>query len=256
MRSGPVLTPEPDPRGIIWPAAILCAVQRVREPVSAGGPKIAPFLTFPPRARPPPPSRAAQPGGMKHPVERRVVADATNHSEWLRARAQGVTATDAAKLASRASIRAVAREKQYGSSFGGNRYSEHGRSREPIIAEWVKQTHGMSPSSRLFHAEHNRRHLATPDGMKVTPSGGLELCEIKTCTRAWLSIPRHYLRQVWWQQYVLGAERTLVVWEQHEDFVPVAPEPRTQWVSRDEDQIAILVHLADELIAELGGKWT
>jgi hypothetical protein len=57
---------------------------------------------------------------------------------------------------------------------------------------------------------------------------------------------------VWWQQYVLGADRTLIVWEEHKDFVPVNAEPRCQWVERDEDQIAILVGFADQLLEILG----
>ena len=55
---------------------------------------------------------------------------------------------------------------------------------------------------------------------------------------------------------MLGAERTLVVWEQHDDFIPIRDEPEYRWVDRDDDQIAILVRLADELIAELGGRRT
>jgi len=188
-----------------------------------------------------------------HPHERRIVADASDRVAWLRARSQGVTATDAAKLASRSSVRGAAYEKLHGSprSFGGSRFTDHGRTREPVIAEWVRRAHGIEPSTLLFHAASDRRHLATPDGLRVAVDGTPELCEIKTTSRAWRGIPRGYLRQVWWQQYVLGAERTLVVWEQHEDFVPVHPEPRCRWVDRDDDQIAILVTLANELLAAL-----
>jgi hypothetical protein len=53
---------------------------------------------------------------------------------------------------------------------------------------------------------------------------------------------------VWWQQYVLGAERTLVVWEQHRDFVPIEHEPQCRWVERDENEIHVLVTLADRLL--------
>lgn len=191
-----------------------------------------------------------------HPCHSRIVADSSDRVAWLRARSRGITATDAAKLASFASVRSAAWEKRNGSSFGGSRYTDHGKEREPVIAEWARRTHDIEPSSLLFHAEFERRHLATPDGLRVTPGGVLELCEIKTTSRAWRGIPRGYLRQVWWQQYVLGAERTLVVWEQHDDFIPIRDEPEYRWVDRDDDQIAILVRLADELIAELGGRRT
>ncbi|MCP2369838.1 hypothetical protein BJ978_000514 [Agromyces terreus] len=186
------------------------------------------------------------------PHESRVVADSADRVAWLRARSQGVTATDAAKLATRASVKSAVWEKLHGParSFGGSRYTDHGREREPVIAEWAARAHGMTHSSLLYHAASDRRHLATPDGLRVT-GGVLELCEIKTTSKPWRAVPRSYLRQVWWQQYVLGAERTLIVWEQHDDFVPVDPEPQCRWIDRDDDQIAILVSLADELLAEL-----
>ena len=79
----------------------------------------------------------------------------------------------------------------------------------------------------------------------------MELAEIKTTTRRWRSIPRSYLRQVFWQQYVLGAERTLVVWEQHDEFVPVSAEPKCRWVDRDDNEIHILVGMADRLLARM-----
>lgn len=194
---------------------------------------------------PPPP--------VRHAHEQRIVADASDRVAWLRARSQGVTATDAAKLSSRAAVRSAAWEKLHGSRgrFGGSRFTDHGREREPVIAEWVRRTHEIEPSSLLFHAASDRRHLATPDGLRVTADGTPELCEIKTTSRPWRGVPRGYLRQVWWQQYVLGAERTLVVWEQHDDFVPVADEPRCCWIDRDDDQIAILVRLAEELLLAL-----
>ncbi len=180
----------------------------------------------------------------------RVVAQSSDRPSWLRARSQGVTATDVAKLSSERSLMTVAREKLLGGSFTGNAYTDHGRAREPEIARWVRSVYGIEPSIDLYHAEDNPLHLATPDGIRVVASG-LELAEIKTTSRAWRSIPRSYLRQVWWQQYVLGAERTLVVWEQHRDFVPIDSEPQVRWVDRDENEIHQLVRLADALLALL-----
>ena len=138
-----------------------------------------------------------------------------------------------------------------GSGFSGNAYTAHGRLREPEIAAWVAGTHGILPSSALFHAVVEKRHLATPDGIGVYAGDRVQLCEIKTTNKSWRSIPRSYLRQVWWQQHVLGAERTLVVWEEHDEFVPVGDEPRCAWVERDEVEIGKLVRLATALIDEL-----
>ncbi len=182
----------------------------------------------------------------------RILADSTDRVAWLRARSRGITATDVAQLTSGNSIaRAADAKLSGGSGFSGNAYTAHGRRREPEIAAWVAATHRIQPSSALFHAEIEKRHLATPDGITVDTSGRITLCEIKTTKKPWRSIPRSYLRQVWWQQHVLGAERTLVVWEEHNDFVPVDDEPRCAWVDRDDREIRRLVGLATELIDEL-----
>ncbi|MFI8593337.1 YqaJ viral recombinase family protein [Microbacterium sp. NPDC078428] len=186
----------------------------------------------------------------------RIVADSRDRVAWVRARSRGITATDVATLTSENAIRKAADAKLLGSRFSGNAYTDHGRRREPEIASWVAATHGIRPSSALFHAVVEPRHLATPDGVAVTTDGRILLAEIKTTNKAWRSIPRSYLRQVWWQQHVLGAERTLVAWEQHTDFVPVGDEPRCAWVDRDEREIDRLVHLASSLINELHRRTT
>ena len=190
---------------------------------------------------------------VKSPDHRdRVVARTEDRVAWIRARSRGVTATDVARLSSERALQSVLQDKLLGSGFGGNAFTDHGRAREPEIARWVRANHRIEPSSTLYHAHGEPFHLATPDGVAVI-DGVVVLSEIKTTGHAWRSIPRSYLRQVWWQQYVLGAERTLVVWEQHQDFVPVAPEPKTQWVERDDNQIHVLVNLADRLLRLMRG---
>ena len=180
----------------------------------------------------------------------RIVASSTDRVAWIRARSRGVTATDAAKLASDAAVEQVVRDKVLGTGFTGNAFTDHGRAREPEIAKWVAREHGIVSSQDLFHASGKPRHLATPDGV-AERGGALVLSEIKTTRKPWTSIPRTYLRQVWWQQYVLGAERTLVIWEQHVDFVPISAVPQCRWVERDEDQIAMLVDRADRVLERL-----
>lgn len=181
----------------------------------------------------------------------RVVADSRDRVAWLRARSRGITATDVAHLSGVASIAHAADAKLHGSGFHGNAYTAYGRLREPEIGRWMAATHGIQPSTILFRALVEPRHLATPDGIAQDAAGHVTLAEIKTTNKAWRSIPRSYLRQVWWQQHVLGAQRTLVVWEQHENFVPVDDEPRCAWVDRDDAEIAKLVALATSLIDEL-----
>ena len=186
----------------------------------------------------------------------RVVADSRDRVAWTRARSRGITATDVASLTSVNAIAKAADAKLMGSGFSGNAYTAHGRVREPAIAGWVAATHGILPSSALFHAVVEKRHLATPDGVVVDTGGRITLCEIKTTNKSWRSIPRTYLRQIWWQQHVLEAERTLVVWEEHDGFVPVDDEPRCAWVERDDAEIGKLVALATSLIDELHRRTT
>ena len=186
-----------------------------------------------------------------HPHEQRILADSNDRRAWLEHRAAGVTATDAAKLATEASVRQVVKDKVRGSSFGGNAYTDFGREREPHIAAWVAERHGVEPCGLLFHAEEDRRHLATPDGLYCDDDGRVILAEIKTTNKPWSRIPRNYLRQVWWQQYVLGAERTLFVWERHKDFVVVDEEPRFVWIERDDAEIERMRILADRVLAEV-----
>lgn len=181
--------------------------------------------------------------------ERVLCADHERES-WLRYRRTGITATDAARLATTASVRAVVNDKLYGGSFQGNAYTEFGRQREPEIAAWVRREHGIEPCGLLLHAAENARHLATPDGL-VHRDGEVVLAEIKTTNKPWSRIPRNYLRQVWWQQYVTGAGRTLLVWERHENFVVQDAQPRSVWIHRDEREIAKLVQLADEVLKNL-----
>lgn len=180
----------------------------------------------------------------------RIVADGTDRVAWLRARARGITATDVAKLSTPQSVRQAAFSKLHGSTFTGNAFTQHGREREPVIAQWVTDHFEIASSSALFHAEYDLRHLATPDGLRERGDGVLELAEIKTTSKPWRTVPRPYMRQIWWQQYVLGAERTLLVWEEHRDFVPVS-DPQFRWIERDDREIARLLGLVGQLIDSL-----
>lgn len=180
-------------------------------------------------------------------LDERVLCHASDRVAWMRARSRGVTATDAARLSGPRAVAQVCREKVMGPRFTGNAYTEHGKLREPQIAKWVSEHFGIAPSNALYRSAEQARHLATPDGVGER---GVVLAEIKTTTKDLSDIPRNYLRQIWWQQYVIGAERTLFVWEQHREFVPV-DRPQWQWVERDDREIAKLVGLADEVLAAL-----
>lgn len=178
----------------------------------------------------------------------RILADGSDRIAWLKARSQGVTASDAAKLATDRSIDSVARNKIYGYHISDNAYLRHGREREPVLAAWSEKNYGFKPSAALFRSEDEERHLATPDGITFDETGEVLLAEIKTTNKPWTRIPKHYLRQIWWQQYVLGAERSLIIWEEHNNFVPVRDEPEALWIERNDQEIAQLVRRADILL--------
>ncbi len=116
----------------------------------------------------------------------RIVARASDRVAWLRARSRGITATDVARLSSTSALQAVALDKLMGSGFSGNAYTDHGRAREPEIARWVRAEHRIEPSDALFHADGEKLHLATPDGVAMQ-DGSLVLAEIKTTSSAWRS---------------------------------------------------------------------
>lgn len=180
----------------------------------------------------------------------RMLADGTDKAEWLRVRTTGITATDVARLSSPSAVPQAARDKLFGTGFTGNAYTRHGQEREPVIAAWVLENFGISSNQAIFHAATDRRHLATPDGIAEI-DGEVVLSEIKTSGKPLEEIPPNYLRQVHWQQYVLGASRTLFVWEQHSDFVPVRDEPLVQWIERDEAAIDDVLKRAGALVTEI-----
>ena len=189
--------------------------------------------------------------GFEHECLQRILADSSNRIEWLRARAQGITATDVAKLSTEKSIRNAAWDKLHGNGFSGNNYTDHGRKREPVIAAWVQANFNIFPSTHLFHARDSRLHLATPDGLGFDANGVPVLAEIKTTNKPFKKVPKSYLRQIMWQQHVIGAERTLFVWEEHHHFVPLRDTPDYLWVERDDELIKDLIEKAGLLVDEL-----
>jgi len=187
------------------------------------------------------------------------IAFAEDRTRWLELRREGVTATDVADIPAKgltpAALRRILADKRGHGSGYRSAAMDHGIKREPAIAAWVEREsqHGafgsghLRPSSGLYaHPEHPWR-FATPDGVSADWDAHRELVEIKTTSTTWSSIPKSYLRQVWWAQHVLGADRTLVVWERHDNGVPTQMEPSWEWVDCDDDELAVLIPLAIDL---------
>ena len=213
---------------------------------------------------------------------------ATDPETWHKQRAGGITATQVRDLAkgSAADRRRIMKEKITGqrTDLSGNRYVEHGNIREPIIAAWITQRFQITESDVLYACGFNPRYLATPDGVERDPfTGEIIVSEIKTSKHdltpgkidpqsrvlvlaqrrdgTWVyDFQSHfastgYYDQMQWQMLVMGAERTLFVWEQHDsnwpDPKPIHPEPLWCWVLRDENRIAKLIEIADDFLAAL-----
>lgn len=194
-------------------------------------------------------------------LESRAGASDKDREAWLAERAQGVTATELAKIMVAANrevaIADLVKKKREGDPFTGNAFTEWGTEREPVIAAELARF-GVVPESRVFHAAQNSRHLASPDGVSVNFDGELELDEIKTSGKplpkgSELLAAKGYEWQMQWCNYVTGAIGShLNVELRHGapgEFV--AGERTREWFPRDEAMIAQLVEVADMVLAAM-----
>lgn len=211
-------------------------------------------------------------GGMKEALPAngslldRALASSEDRQAWLEARAVRVTATEAAGLrtkgpAFRRELLAAKLAPQ--AEWQGNRYTDRGHEREPVIVDWVRaHWPHLAGNTTLFHAPQNPLHAATPDGWGYWDGQRLDLLEVKTSkhdldpwTPGGYFQRTGYWQQVQWQLYVMGAQRCLFVWEQHDDAwpdpQPVDLEPKWAWIERDDQEVAAMVADADHFLAEL-----
>ena len=179
-------------------------------------------------------------------LQHKLVAHSDDRDAWLVARNTGVTASNAASLATENSIDSILKSKFY-SEFVGNAATDWGLEREPMLLDWA----GFNQNKYLFKSDDNERFMATPDGIKIDADNNIELCQVKTSSKPFTKIPSNYFRQMQWEMFVMGAKRNLLVWEAHENFVPIDPEPISVWIDRDEEMIATLKQLADVLLRRL-----
>ena len=195
-------------------------------------------------------------------LEARAGASDKDRAAWLAERAAGVTATELRDimLASNeaAAIQALVRKKRDGDSFTGNAYTVWGSEREPVIG-FMLAGYGMVPESRVFHAAHNSRYLASPDGFGTSFDGDLELYEIKTSGKPLpkgsdLLEAKGYEWQMQWCCYVTGAVGSWLVVELRQGSPRSGFEAGSvsrEWFPRDEHMIAELVRVADLVLAEM-----
>lgn len=175
------------------------------------------------------------------------VADSKNRDAWLIARATGITASDAAKLAKASSIDSIVKSK-FHNDFTGNPATEWGLQREEFLLNWA----GFDQNTFLYAFADEPRFMATPDGIKMSEvDGTIQLCQAKTSAKPLTIIPPNYYRQVQWEMMVMDAQSVWLVWEQHEGFIPVDLEPVKLLIDRDEKTIEELKQLGYELLARL-----
>ena len=182
----------------------------------------------------------------------------TSEDQWLEARRSRVTATDIGRLANGgpASWAAVKAEKHGARGFTGNRYTEWGHEREPVIVAHLTFLYGVEPNDALFVSGDR---AATPDGVSEDA-----LAEVKTTVRPWADLdhlrasqPKYY-DQVQWAQLVVEREKTWFAFEPHENFIPGDVEHFL--IPRDEERIKELIEVEAEFreyleTDEQAGEW-
>jgi hypothetical protein len=176
----------------------------------------------------------------------RYVVDQRDREGWAAARTRAIGASEAAKFAKLDSVPLYVRGKLH-NPFMGNMATSHGNQREEHI---LAQYH-VPQNTLMFRSALNPRFVATPDGITVGADGTIILTQVKTTDHPFKTIPLGYRRQIWWEQYVIGADRTLFVWEEHEDFHPVSMEPESCWIDRDEHELAKMLAIGGLVLAAL-----
>lgn len=222
--------------------------------------------------------------------------DPTVRERWLEQRRGGITATEIRDWGIGTKRREILTAKvtgvetdidsvvvRNGSGFTLGDYARHGKLREPMIADWIERKFGIAPCEHVYGHGENPRYLASPDGVSLDPFSkeliigvGAALSEIKTATkdlhpgvlddeRVLVKIDqssafasKNYYSQMQWQMFVMNADRTLFVWEQHDGkvdpetgtFTPIGV-PQYAWIPRDQGLIDQLVIQADKALAEI-----
>lgn len=176
-----------------------------------------------------------------------VLTKGGNEAEWLAARKLGLTATDIARLdtGGAAVMAAIKAEKAGQERRFTTRATEHGKEREPILAEFARNEFGLGHNTQVLAQADNLANIATPDLL-----GPEEVGDIKTTVhdwdRDWQAIPRRYITQLRWQRIVTGAERVHLIWEPHHNFRPLRPFPEHLELPYDAAEEARLLELAED----------
>ena len=170
----------------------------------------------------------------------------TSEDQWLSERRKRVTATDIGRLANGgpSTFAAVKAEKLGAGGFRGNRYTEWGHEREPVIIGHLEFLHGTVPNDALYVSGDR---AATPDGV-----GTDHLAEAKTTMHPWAdlddlrAVKPVYYDQMQWAQLVAEKVKTWFAFEPHENFIP--GEVQHFLVPRDDKRIAELIEVEQRFL--------
>lgn len=182
-----------------------------------------------------------------------IINDGADRDLWLTARREGVTATDVKRLArgGAETWKAVHAEKAGVERTFQNAAMVHGKTREPVIAAFAARMLGVEHSTALIASNAEQRFLATPDFLGGT--GQYRVGDIKTTVTDWATVddvPGGYIDQMLWQMLVAGERVGLLVFEPHENGVPLYPTPKHFEVEWDSARVAKLQSVAYEFLAE------
>jgi hypothetical protein len=187
----------------------------------------------------------------------RFIETSDNREAWLAARLGRVTATEVAKAATPAGLRDVLADRADPQPVEVNDYMRFGSENEDWIARYLKAEFGLMPNRWLIRSEQFDEHAATPDGLSVDHE---VIGEIKTGgtvpldKNGLLVPPIAHRRQIQWQLYCTGAKSCVYAFMQRAEvggvFVPAWIEPLVVMVPRDEEMIADLVRVADQLLID------
>lgn len=185
----------------------------------------------------------------------------TDNEDWLEFRRGKLTSTELARLhtsKNAATWHEIRDQKEHGSKFKGNQYTEWGSAREPLLAQVLID----EVDSRLvYNAEPQTIFLPDDERLSCTPdlyAEDLEVIgEIKTSTQPFQGgkfhdwCPNQYYAQIQANMHYTQAEACALLVEVHEDFTPVALDHQT--ITYDPKFAAELMETADEWLAWLDG---
>jgi putative phage-type endonuclease len=177
-----------------------------------------------------------------------------DYEEWLRVRANGVTATMVSKAFDEKGFNEILAQMADPTPIADNGYMKFGRDQEPHLIERLQERFDIEGNDWLIASADAEWRMATPDGLSADHG---TIVEVKTTGRDWGRydwVPIHYQRQVQWQLYVTGAEECVFAWMQRitapdKSFIPAWPGPKYVTVKRQQRMIDDCIAVAEKLYA-------